>query len=324
MIKFSIVIPAFHAAAFLERSIGSIQAQSYSQWEAVVVDDGSTDDTWERLQQFAASDDRVHIQKQENMGQFYARQAGIRAATGEYVLFLDSDDALEPACLSTIAAVLEEKNWDMILYTGRKVVDEITTEQVIGDLGAEQRALEPQFLKECLLASNRLNSLWLKAVRRELFMGDDMDYSAFRGVHCGEDKVQLLWALTNAKSVCYIPDPLYRYYYRSESVMHRMQLDKIPKALAGEMFEMLQCYLEIWGMDDEEHRQIMELYRLRTFIEVYFNTRKQCENAVQWWQLRRFPWKRHLDPNMYRHILSLQKNLSLRERAKLVAALLRL
>lgn len=324
MVKFSVVIPAYNAGAFLERSLCSVQAQTYTQWEAIVVDDGSTDETWEKLQAFAALDERICIMHQKNMGQFFARQAGIKAATGDYVVFLDSDDELEPYCLSVIATTLEQDDHDMVLYTGKKFIDGVASDRILGDLGDTAKPLDVQWLKEKLLSGHALNALWSKAFRRSLLLGDRTDYASFLGVHCGEDRVQILYPLTNAKNVFYIPDRLYRYHFRSDSVMHRMQPEKIPVALAGEMFEMLWQFMRIWGMDDEEHREILDIYRLRIFIEVYFNTRKQCENAAQRWQLRRFPWKQHLDQATLRRIPSLQKSLTRRERVKLMAALLRL
>lgn len=324
MVKFSIVVPAYNAAAFLGRSLGSVQAQTHALWETVVVDDGSTDDTWDVLQRVAAQDARVHVVHQKNMGQFYARQVGIKAATGEYVIFLDSDDELEPNCLSSIAAVLEQADYDMILYMAQKVVDGKITDQTVGFLGENARQLDVQWLRENVLRCNDLNSLCTKAFRRTLFLEDDTDYTSFMGMHCGEDKVQLLYPLTKAKKIAYIPDRLYRYHFRSDSVMHQMQPEKIPRALAGEMFGMLRSYMVLWGMDDEEHRKMLGLYQLRIFLEVYFNTKRQCSNAMQRRQVRHFPWKQHLDPEMLREMPRLQRELTMRERLKLAVAVFRL
>src|SRR5882757_6850477 len=96
----SIVIPAYNRAHKLPEALKSIQAQSYSNWEVIVVDDGSKDDTAEVMRTLIAQDSRIHfIQQQTNKGAQAARNAGIHAAKGEWVAFLDSDDQWLPESL---------------------------------------------------------------------------------------------------------------------------------------------------------------------------------------------------------------------------------
>ncbi|MBI1826376.1 MAG: glycosyltransferase family 2 protein [Planctomycetes bacterium] len=92
----SIIIPTYQRAALLPRALNSVAAQTNDDWEAIVVDDGSTDDTKEVVRQFASKTGRIRYVHQPNQGASAARNRGIDAASGEFVAFLDSDDEYLP------------------------------------------------------------------------------------------------------------------------------------------------------------------------------------------------------------------------------------
>ena len=94
--KVSVIIPTFNRAYCLPTALGSLQQQSYPDWEAVVVDDGSTDGTAALLEKLGHEDPRIRYHYQSNAGVSAARNAGLRLSSGAYVGFLDSDDAWEP------------------------------------------------------------------------------------------------------------------------------------------------------------------------------------------------------------------------------------
>lgn len=104
MIKFSIIIPTFNRARYLTQAIESVFAQRYTHWEMIVIDDGSTDNTSQVLEQYGH---RLRVIRQQNQGQAAARNAGIAAATGDYVAFLDDDDLWFPWTLATYAKAAE-------------------------------------------------------------------------------------------------------------------------------------------------------------------------------------------------------------------------
>ncbi|MBO7095774.1 MAG: glycosyltransferase family 2 protein, partial [Lachnospiraceae bacterium] len=104
----SIIIPVYNAAKYLERSVGSVLKQSYRNLEIITVDDGSTDDSLELLNSFASSDSRVKVIHKENGGSSSARNAGLKAATGEYIGFIDADDYIEYDMYENLARLLDE------------------------------------------------------------------------------------------------------------------------------------------------------------------------------------------------------------------------
>lgn len=91
----SVVVPTYNSEKYIGKCIDSILAQTYKHWELIIIDDGSQDDTFCILEKYAKEDCRVHIIHQENQGPGIARNTGIAAAKGEYIVFIDSDDYIE-------------------------------------------------------------------------------------------------------------------------------------------------------------------------------------------------------------------------------------
>ena len=105
----SIVIPAYQAEKVLNRCIASILAQTYSNFECILIDDGSTDETPAICKQFAAQDHRIRFLQQKNSGPSVARNNGIRQAQGKYLLFVDADDWIEPQTCAVLIDLAELK-----------------------------------------------------------------------------------------------------------------------------------------------------------------------------------------------------------------------
>lgn len=119
----SVVVPVYNAANYLDACLESLCAQDYPDWEAVLVDDGSTDDSPRLCDAWAAKEPRIRVLHRENGGVSAARNAGIAEAKGELLAFLDSDDRVEPGYLSTlfrtmgdtqlgICCVFDESDWN--------------------------------------------------------------------------------------------------------------------------------------------------------------------------------------------------------------------
>lgn len=90
--RVSIIMPAYNASAFIDEAVASIAAHSLKDWELIIVDDGSTDDTFEIAERWAATDTRIRVATQANAGASAARNAGLKAARATCVAFVDSDD----------------------------------------------------------------------------------------------------------------------------------------------------------------------------------------------------------------------------------------
>ena len=121
-VKVSIIIPTYNCAQWLPETIDSVLAQTYRNYELLIVDDGSTDNTKEVVQPYL-SFGKIRYLHQENSGQASARNHGLRLATGKYVAYLDSDDTWAPHKLEKQINLLEEQD-AQVCYTGVNLIDE--------------------------------------------------------------------------------------------------------------------------------------------------------------------------------------------------------
>lgn len=121
----SLIIPVYNTEEFLHECLESVSAQTYPHFECILVDDGSTDRSAGICERFCGKDARFRLLKQENRGLPNARNRGLEEAKGEYVCFMDSDDAVHPEALQTALSALESGpyDWAMFDYTRESVPD---------------------------------------------------------------------------------------------------------------------------------------------------------------------------------------------------------
>ena len=112
----SIIIPIYNVEKYLRRCLDSVLAQTFTDWEAICVNDGSPDNCDKILAEYAARDKRFKIVNKKNGGLSDARNAGMKHAHGEYVLFVDSDDFIHPQTLELTVAAARKNNADMVSF----------------------------------------------------------------------------------------------------------------------------------------------------------------------------------------------------------------
>lgn len=113
----TVIVPTYNYGHFIGQTLESLQAQTYQNWECIVVDDGSTDNTSEIVARYIAQDARIKFMQQKNQRQAAARNYGIKHATGQYIQFLDADDLLEPEKFARQIAYLEQHPEVDIVYS---------------------------------------------------------------------------------------------------------------------------------------------------------------------------------------------------------------
>lgn len=117
MPKVSVIMPVYNIKEeYLREAIESILNQTFGDFEVICVNDGSTDNSSAILSKFASKDDRIKIINQQNLGLSCARNTGLDVAKGEYVCFLDSDDAIHPQLLELTVRIADENNLDMVAF----------------------------------------------------------------------------------------------------------------------------------------------------------------------------------------------------------------
>lgn len=114
---FSIIIPVYNVAPYLRECLDSVLAQTFTDWEAICVDDGSTDNSAMILDEFGARDGRIRIIHQENQGVEFARNIGLAHAEGDRIIFMDGDDSIESKYLAEHYVALANEPMDTITYS---------------------------------------------------------------------------------------------------------------------------------------------------------------------------------------------------------------
>ena len=114
VIKFSIIVPVYNVELFLRECLDSIENQTFKGFEVICINDGSTDGSLSILQEYAAKDSRFKVISQENQGQGVARNNGIDIAQGEYLLFIDPDDFIEPNMLEIIYKKFQQTDAEIV------------------------------------------------------------------------------------------------------------------------------------------------------------------------------------------------------------------
>ena len=163
----SVIIPAYNVADFLPKCLDSILAQTYENWEAILIDDGSTDRSGEILDQYASQDARFVVIHQKNQGQAAAMNAGLDRMTGDFVTFVDGDDYVSPVYLQKLLGWLLENRADISkcfqvqFPEGGQVPAPYITEEV--------RVLDGSI--DLLFQVQGIESFPMKLFRRQLFDG---------------------------------------------------------------------------------------------------------------------------------------------------------
>lgn len=222
MIFFSVVIPVYNTGHYLQRCFDSVLSQTYENWEAIVVDDGSTDNyTIQICDNYARKDQRFHVIHKENEGSLLARRKAIEEAKGDFFCFLDSDDYWNKNLLSKVNDCIQTTGSDLVIYrfqrkgTRRNAASpKIFKNKTIITEKTKYRLLKP------LIRVSKLNNLCLKVVSRDI-VDIGRDYTPYKEIQYGEDLLQSIPFLENAKRITFINDILY-YYYNNPTSMTRV------------------------------------------------------------------------------------------------------
>lgn len=240
---FTVIVPAYNAEHYLDEALNSISVQSFPDFEAIIIDDGSQDSTGAIVDAFAAGRSNVRVVHQENAGPLLARRRGLEEARGDYVVFLDSDDCLRADALETIAAAIEVTGSDIISYSYSRdssfshADDDRSLSPGLYEGDQYQRVLE-------YACGGRFNSLWGKAIRL-CHIDFDTVYGAYAGLMHGEDLFQLLPILACAKSLVRLDEVLYFYRVNESSSTARYRSSQLADIVR--VNRRLLEYAQLWG-----------------------------------------------------------------------------
>jgi len=215
----SIIIPVYNSAPWLASCLNSLLIQKERDWEAICINDGSKDESLHILKQYAASEPRIRVIDQENSGVSQARNKGLDEAKGEFVLFLDSDDALHSQALEIILKKQEESPDSWICFQTEKIDDTAFDAQIAKSPPYQESELAS---KKCSL--NALGLLRLrpygcdKLYRRSIIEAQHIRF--LRDVPLNEDLHFVFQYAIHQKEYISIQAPLYFYRTVENSACH--------------------------------------------------------------------------------------------------------
>lgn len=216
----SIIVPVYNSSLFLDKCIRSVVTQTYRDIELLLVNDGSTDNSGEICESWIRKDRRIRVIHQSNAGVSAARNRGIIEAKGEYIMFLDSDDAIQENTCFQLIRYQRKNNVDCIIFGA---LQKSGTLWISRDEKKYNSIVEFKQDFEKHLHTELLCPVWNKFYKRELiqhFFPQEMSF--------GEDLVFCLRYLTQCETICFVPWPLYIHNNQNEgSITHTFRVGHI-------------------------------------------------------------------------------------------------
>lgn len=181
---FSIVIPAYNAEEYIERCINSILRETFIDYEIIIVDDGSTDQTFKFIESYSNKHDSIKAYKKINSGVSAARNFGMKKSIGEYLIFLDSDDWINPGYLSFLYDNLVNRDVDGVVlgFINNDGVNEEYSCYFKSD-----EIISADTYRNLFVKGNISNTPWDKVFKRELYINNDINFP--EKISIGEDAV---------------------------------------------------------------------------------------------------------------------------------------
>ena len=225
----SVIIPVFNVEVYLPLCIDSVLKQTYRKLEIILIDDGSTDNSSEICDTYALRDNRIKVIHQRNQGAAVARNTGLENATGEYIVFIDSDDFIDEKMIEKLYVALKETNSDMSICNF-KYVSESGNEINIEKTVIKNEVLCTEEIIDKVFQENNCGYIviWNKLYKKNLWK--EIRYPV--GV-IYEDEAVIHHIFSECKKVVTFPDELYYYRQVVGSVMHSGRNEKnVDKYLA--------------------------------------------------------------------------------------------
>lgn len=221
MPKYSVLIPVYNSEKYLAECFDSVLSQTYSDFEIIAVDDGSTDSSGKICDEYAAKDSRIHVVHKQNGGVYRARKTAFENSHGEYIFTFDCDDLIDRNLIKTVNEKIDVLGCDLVLYD-LGLFFEDSSKNYDKAMLPNDRPLSSDDKKELylLLLGRKMNSLCTKCCSRKIYEQGFL-YDGLLNLCHGEDWFQSATMLHGMTKGYYIKSPMYRYRIIESSLSHR-------------------------------------------------------------------------------------------------------
>lgn len=237
MPQISVIVPVYNAEKKLTRCINSILNQTFDNFELILIDDGSTDNSGKICDEFAVKDSRIQVFHSQNQGVSSARNSGIKRAKGEYIAFVDSDDYVYPSFLKIMLEKALSLNADFVMSSYVLCSNDKTEPQYHhfkNDVLTGEKQITEKIIKRVIYVKDTtgLFSPWGKFFKRsiinEYYLCMDKDMSF------GEDMLFVLSYIDKCKKIAFVNDPLYYYEQDKNGLFNRYR--------SSFLYDIMKCY----------------------------------------------------------------------------------
>lgn len=268
----SLIIPIYNASSYLASCLDSLLSQSYQDFELILVDDGSMDDSPSICDEYAAKDERIRVLHEPHSGVANSRQVGLEAAKGMYILYVDADDQVDPCMIADMYQVAVDQEADMVLCDYRELTHE-------GEVYRKQEptSLDGVAVLEDILDGKLYGALWNKMMRREWLLRTKAAFP--QQLTMREDLVFLSQCLPYASKIAYIPKAYYGYDRRNTSALTSHYVNESPAYYTQECL-WVDLILQNQFLK-EATRQRLELYLMQL---AYITLRRGLFDKHKWYE----------------------------------------
>ena len=214
--SFSIVIPVYNVEKYIGEMIDSVCNQTYDNWELILIDDGSTDNSGRICDTYAS--DKVKVIHNRNMGQVAARMDGIRHASKEYTVVLDSDDYYHPECLERVNRILNEKEYDMVIYPYDICDENLVSSGQLTHFPEKTGEMDREDLLKWIIETTS-HGLVDKVTKTELIK-KGIESVPDRRVKINGDYILVIPIAVLVKNAYFFEEPMYKYRVLKTSASH--------------------------------------------------------------------------------------------------------
>lgn len=222
MKKISVIVPVYNVEKELKTCIESIVNQSYENWELWLIDDGSKDQSPMLCDEYAKKDARIHVLHKKNGGVSAARNSGLARVSGDYVLFVDSDDYLETQAFERLLAEAQRQDADVVLcgFFYRLMEDGTVVENVADDFFAGSSGEMAKSCFRSVFEKDLINPPWNKLIKHCILQKYALQFHEDFSIL--EDLSFSIQLLEKCEKVVVLPEALYNYVYKEQNnLVHR-------------------------------------------------------------------------------------------------------
>ena len=221
-INISILVPVYNVEKYLKECLESIIQQSKQAYEVILVDDGSTDNSGKICDEYAQDYTYFKTFHKRNEGLLSARRFAINKASGNWYIFLDSDDALKSNAIQIIYDAIQNQSPDCIIYGLDRVRNGSIVKPFIPEIDINKLISDKAYLYELVFTHSSLNSLCRKAIRADI---STEDYSSYYGISLAEDLLQSIEIYKKGDRFLFLCDSLYNYTVNEKSITNTISID---------------------------------------------------------------------------------------------------